>query len=256
MASAPAFRLDGQVAVVTGGSQGIGGAASVALAQAGAAVAVANLPEKRADVDAFVREIKAAGGTARGYDLDVTDVPSIERVFAAVAADLGGPHILVNNAGVSSRDSALDIDADGWDAVLDVNLKGVFFAAQAAGRRMVPAGYGRIVNIASQLAVTAAPNRSVYVAAKGGVVALTKSLALEWAEHGVTVNAVGPGPVDTPMTRGGDPNRDEAAFLRRSPIGRRLQPEEVAGAIVFLSSREAGAVTGHHLLVDGGWSVG
>ena len=250
------FRLDGQVAVVTGGSQGIGKAVSLALAQAGATLAVTNLPDKRADVDAFVHEIAGAGGAARGYDLDVADVPSIERAFAAIAADLGGPHILVNNAGVSSRAAALDVSEAHWDAVQGVNLKGVFFAAQAAARRMAPAGYGRIVNIASQLAVTAAPNRVAYVAAKGGVVALTKSLALEWAERGVTVNAVGPGPVDTPMTQSADPNRDEAAFLSRSPIGRRLQPDEVAGAVVFLASREAGAVTGHHLLVDGGWSVG
>ena len=243
------------VAVVTGGSQGIGGAVSAALAQAGASVAVTNLPAKRSDVDAFVREIEASGGKARGYDLDMSAASTIAPVFDAIAADLGGLHILVNNAGVGSRMSALDVTEEHWDAVQAVNLKGVFFAAQAAGRHMLSAGYGRIINIASQLVVTSGPNRAVYVSAKGGVVALTKSLATEWAAQGVTVNAVGPGPTDTPMTRTPDASRADASFLQHSPIGRRLQPEEIAGAVVFLASREAGAVNGHHLLVDAGWSV-
>ena len=249
------FRLDGMVAVVTGGSQGIGGAVSTALAQAGATVAVTNLPSKRSDVDAFVREIEAAGGKARGYDLDVTATADIAPVFDSIAADLGGLHILVNNSGVSSRSSALDVSEEHWDAVHGVNLKGVFFAAQAVARHMLNAGYGRIVNVASQLVVTSGPNRAVYVSAKGGVVALTKSLATEWAMQGITVNAVGPGPTDTPMTRNPDSARSDTDFLRHSPIGRRLQPEEIAGAVVFLASREAGAVNGHHLLVDAGWSV-
>ncbi|MCY4582874.1 MAG: SDR family oxidoreductase [Chloroflexi bacterium] len=254
MATTP-FRLDGLVAVVTGGSQGIGGAVSAALAQAGATVAVTNLPAKREDVDAFVQGLEVDGGTARGYDLDVSVASSIAPVFDTIAADLGGLHILVNNAGVSSRMSALDVSEEHWDAVHAVNVKGVFFAAQAASRHMLNAGYGRIVNIASQLVVTSGPNRAVYVSAKGGVVALTKSLATEWATQGITVNAVGPGPTDTPMTRNPDSARNDSTFLQHSPIGRRLQPEEIAGAVVFLASREAGAVNGHHLLVDAGWSV-
>lgn len=254
MTTAP-FRLDGMIAVVTGGSQGIGGAVSTALAQAGATVAVTNLPSKRSDVDAFVRGIEAAGGKAGGYDLDVSVASNIAPVFDTIAADLGGLHILVNNAGVSSRMNALDVSEEHWNAVHGVNLKGVFFAAQAAARHMLDAGYGRIINIASQLVVTSGPNRAVYVSAKGGVVALTKSLATEWATQGITVNAVGPGPTDTPMTRNPDSARSDTDFLRHSPIGRRLQPEEIAGAVVFLASRQAGAVNGHHLLVDAGWSV-
>ena len=142
-----------------------------------------------------------------------------------------------------------------WDAVHAVNLKGTFFASQAAVRHMLANGYGRIINIASQLAVTSGPNRAVYASTKGGIVAITKSLAIEWAPQGVTVNAVGPGPTETPMTQRPDPARSDAAFLVRSPIGRRLQPEEIAGAVVFLASEQAGAVNGHHLLVDGAWSV-
>ena len=152
--------------------------------------------------------------------------------------------------------SALDVSEEHWNAVHGVNLKGVFFAAQAAARHMLDAGYGRIVNIASQLVVTSGPNRAVYVSAKGGgCCAYQVAGHTEWAAQGITVNAVGPGPTDTPMTRNPDSARNDTDFLRHSPIGRRLQPEEIAGAVVFLASREAGAVNGHHLLVDAGWSV-
>ena len=254
MAAAP-FRLDGRVAVVTGGSQGIGRAICLALAEAGATVAITNIPDKRADVDALADEIERAGGKAHGYDLDVTSVGSLGAIFDSIAETLGSLDILVNNAGVSSRSSALNVDEEHWDAVHAVNLKGTFFASQAAVRHMLANGYGRIINIASQLAVTSGPNRAVYASTKGGIVAITKSLAIEWAPQGVTVNAVGPGPTETPMTQRPDPARSDAAFLVRSPIGRRLQPEEIAGAVVFLASEQAGAVNGHHLLVDGAWSV-
>ena len=241
--------------MVTGGSQGIGKAVSLALARAGAAVAVTNVAEKRADVDALVAEIEAAGGAARGYDLDVTRVEEARAVIDAIASDMGSVDVLVNNAGIRAPQPALEVTEELWDAVHAVNLKGTFFTAQAAARHMVARGFGRIVNVSSQLAVTATVNRSVYVSSKGGVAALTRCLALEWAEHGVTVNAIGPGPTDTPMTRSGDPNRTDASFLARSPLGRRLEPEEVAGAVVFLASDEAAAVNGHLLLVDAGWSV-
>lgn len=253
MATGP-FRLDGKVALVTGGSQGIGKAITMALATAGATVAVTNTSAKHADAEAVCADVRAAGGNANAYDLDVTDTGRIPQVVEQVVADLGHLDILVNNAGVRSATSALDLTEQEWDTVLGVNLKGVFFCAQAAAKHMVSQGGGRIINIASQLAVTAGPSRVAYLASKGGVVAITKGLALEWPDKGITVNAVGPGPTATPMTEGGPPER-EAAILARSPLSRRLQPEEIAGAVVFLASEEAAAVNGHHLLVDGGWTI-
>ena len=251
--AANAFRLEGKVAVVTGGSQGIGRGASLALAAAGAAVAVTNLPAKREDVDEVVEEITAAGGAAKGYDLDVSDSASVRPVFDAIAADMGGVDILVNNAGVRRNAPAADITEDDWDFVLGVNLKGAFFCAQAAVAHMTNGG--RVINIASQLAVTGVPGRAPYIASKGGLVALTRALAIEWAPLGVTVNAVGPGPTATPMTAYTTPEA-EAALLARSPLGRRLEVSEVVGTIVFLASAEAGAITGQHLPVDGGWTAG
>ena len=246
------FRLDGRVAVVTGGSQGIGRAVSIALAEAGAAVAVTNVRQKKDDVDALCAEITAGGGTAKGYVLDVTDTPGIPAAMDRIAAELGGLDILVNNAGVRSEVPSAELTEAEWDAVLGVNLKGTFFCAQAAARHMLERGHGRIVNVASQLAVAARPERAAYIASKGGVVALTKVLALEWVSRGITVNAIGPGPTETPMTM----REDAPPVSARSPLGRRLKPEEVAGAVVFLASPAGAAVNGHLLLVDGGWAAG
>ena len=249
------FSLQGQIAVVTGSSQGIGKAAVLALASAGATVAVVNTPDKSNDIEATCAEIIGNGGRARGYELDVTNTLDIQIFFDRVISELGGLHILVNNAGVRSSVPTLDITEGDWDSVLNVNLKGLFFCCQSAIRHMSATGYGRIINIASQLAVTASPGRAPYIASKGGVVSLTKSLALEWINQGVTINAVGPGPTSTPMTPKGSAANDET-LLRRSPINRRLSPDEIAGAVVFLASPAAGSVNGHHLVVDGGWSVG
>jgi 2-dehydro-3-deoxy-D-gluconate 5-dehydrogenase len=248
------FKLDGKVAVVTGAGQGIGRACALALAAAGATVAVTGLHDRRADLDAVCQEITGAGGKAQAFDLDVSDVPSIQPALAAIIAALGSLDVLVNNAGVRVNGPSANITEQDWDWVLGINLKGTFFASQAAAAHMSAHGGGSIINLASQLVVSAAPERAAYIASKGGIVALTKSLAIEWASVGIQVNAVGPGPTDTPMTATTDPAASDR-MLARSPIGRRLEPSEVATSVVFLASPASGAITGQHLLVDGGWTA-
>lgn len=248
------FRLDGRVALVTGASQGIGRAIARALAGAGATVVVSDLAAKTPAVDSVCREIAAAGGKASGCELDVTDTARLPAVFDRLIDAHGRLDILVNNAGVVARKPALDITEADWDRVLGINLRGLFFCAQTAARHMAAHGGGRIINIASQRVLSAAPNSAPYTASKAGVAGLTRALALEWFAHGITVNAVGPGPVDTPLAADAGPEMErEIAF--RSPTGARLQPDDIVGAVVFLASPAASAVNGHLLLVDAGWTA-
>jgi 2-deoxy-D-gluconate 3-dehydrogenase len=247
---APGFRLDGKVALVTGASRGIGYGLAKALAEVGATVAVSARDEKA---------LTALAATLPGslvVPMDMRSVSSIREGVARVEQHFGRIDILVNNAGLGANQAALDVSEAEWDELVDVNLKGTFFCAQAAARGMIARGYGRIVNMSSQASVVGIVDHAVYCASKGGVNQLTRVLALEWSRLGVTVNAVGPTFIYTPGTA---ERLDQPAYreqvLRRIPANQIGDIADVAGAVIYLASDAAKLVTGTCLLVDGGWTA-
>ena len=251
------FRLDEKTALVTGAGSGMGRAFAIALAKAGADVVITELPGKEAAADATAVEVRATGHRCLALPLDVRDVPMIFRMVEQATAAWGCPDILINNAGTNIRKPALEYTESEWDTIVDTDLKGVFFCAQAVGRQMVQRGQGgKIINIASQIGLVAYPQRACYCASKAGVINLTRSLALEWAPYHINVNAVAPTFVNTPFVAAllEDPVvRNDV--LQRIPLGRLAEPEDVAGAVIFLASEASQMVTGHTLLVDGGWTA-
>jgi NAD(P)-dependent dehydrogenase (short-subunit alcohol dehydrogenase family) len=250
----PEFSLDGQVALVTGASRGIGHDLVLALAGAGATVAagVRNVDDARD----LVTEVEKRGGRALPLELDVTNRRSIDQAVRGLLDKAGRIDILVNNAGLGSNQDALDITEADWDEMMSVNLKGLFFVTQAVARSMVEQGYGRIISLSSQAGLVGIPRHAVYSASKGGVNMLTRVLALEWSPQGVTVNAVAPTFVRTPGTAA---RLDDPAFagdvLARIPAGRFGSTADVAAAVLYLASPAAGLVTGTVLRVDGGWTA-
>jgi len=243
--------LAGKVAFVTGAQQGIGRATALALAQAGADVGI-NYLDNRQAADAVVQEITALGRRAAIVQGDVAVPAQAEAMATAVARELGGLDVLVNNAGVYPRVPFLAMKEGDWDYVLDVNLKGSFFCAQAAARYMVQAGRrGAIINLSSQ-AVRGAVLGVHYSASKSGVVGMTRAMALELAPHGIRVNAVAPGLTDTAQPRYGHDEEGLASLARAVPIGRMAQPSEIGDVIVFLASDDARYITGQVVNVNGG----
>ena len=255
MTEFPKFDLTGQVALVTGAARGLGRAISLALAHAGADVAL-GLRDINTGTD-LTREIEAMGRRTLPLQMDVTHLGQISRAVADAAAHLGKLDILVNNAGGGFTNLALDVPEEEFDATLAINLKATFFASQAAARVMIRQNGGRIINMSSQAGFAALPTESIYCASKAAVSHLTKCLAVEWGKHNITVNAVAPTFISTPGTDEAlaDPAFRAEVIERIAGLHRIGEPMDVAGAVVFLASPAASLITGHTILIDGGWTA-
>ena len=254
MASQKLFDLTGKVAVVTGGNGGIGLAIAMGLAGAGANIVIAaRSVEKTAQA---LENIRALGVEAHGITVDVTQEPAIQRIVTSTIDHMGRLDILVNNSGIAVRAQPQELTAAQWDSVVDVNLRAAFLASKAAYAQMVKAGGGKVINVGSMYSIFGSDWGAPYAASKGGLVQLTKSLAVAWAKDNIQVNAVLPGWIVTDLTRGiqdADPNRYDN-ISRRIPTGRWGEPSELAGAAVFLASTASDYVTGATLAIDGGYS--
>ena len=244
------FDLTGKVALVTGANTGIGQGIAVALAEAGADIAAAG----RSAADETVGKVRGLGRRAENFAADLSSVGAVQPLVDAVLAEFGRIDILVNNAGIIRRADAVDFTEADWDAVMDTNLKTLFFLCQAAGRHMIARGSGKIINIASMLTFQGGIRVPSYTASKSGVGGLTKLLANEWAAKGVQVNAIAPGYIATNNTAAlqGDATRNRQ-IMERIPAGRWGDPSDIGGAAVFLASSASDYVQGHILAVDGGW---
>jgi NAD(P)-dependent dehydrogenase (short-subunit alcohol dehydrogenase family) len=251
----PNFDLTGQAALVTGAARGLGRAISLALAAAGADIAL-GLRDVNSAKD-LVAEIEALGRHALPLQMDVTKLDQISRAVETASTEFGKLDILVNNAGNGFTNLAIDIPEAEFDATLNINLKATFFAAQAAAKIMIRQNSGRIINMSSQAGFAALPTESIYCASKAAVSHLTKCLAVEWGKYNITVNAVAPTFIKTPGTEEAlaDPAFRADVIERIAGLHRIGEPVEVAGTVVFLASTAASLITGHTILIDGGWTA-
>ena len=249
------FRLDGRVALVTGGARGLGLTMATALAEAGADIAISGRSLQACE-EAAGGISTATGRRAEAFRADVTSAADVDMLAGRVESSLGKIDILINNAGINIRGSIQDLSESDWDAVIDTNLKGPWLCARAVGPRMVQRGWGRVINIGSILSVIAMPGRTPYACSKAGVVGMTRVLALEWAGTGVTANAICPGVFGTELNR---PLMNDAVkykeFVAQIPMGRWGEVHELAGAAVYLASDASSYMTGSSLFVDGGWTA-
>lgn len=249
------FDLSGRVAVVTGTSRGLGQVFAAALAKAGADLVLTS--RKRDTLTPFENQIKALGRRAISLELDVRDPVSIERTAASAEKEFGHIDILVNNAGCNIRKPAIDVSWDDWNQVLDTNLRGSFFMAQAVARRMIPRKYGRIINIGSVTSVAGYAGLAPYGASRGGIRQLTMSLADDWGKYGITVNCLAPGWFRTEQNKILYEDKEWVDYLSdRIPVKRPGRPNDLESAVVFLAAESSRYITGQTLLVDGGISTG
>ena len=248
------FDLSGKVALVTGASKGLGKAMSVALAGAGADLTLhaRNLDELK-EVQAI---IEGQGRRAEIFHTDVLDKATIDRSVAATLEAFGHIDILVNNAGVNVRKPVLELTLEEWDLVINTNLRGYFLMAQAVVPHMLSQGRGKVINMASIFGQVGLPHQLAYASSKGGVLQLTKVMALEWAKQGVQVNAIAPTYFETPLVAQLRNDPEMYQFIKdRTPMGRWGQPEELAGIVIFLASRASDFITGQAIFIDGGWTI-
>lgn len=249
------FDLSGRIALVTGTSRGLGQYFARALARAGADIAMTS--RNKSSLSSFVEEIQALGRRSFEVSLDVRDHASIQRAVAAVREQFGEIDILVNNAGCNIRKPALDVTWEDWNTILDTNLRGSFFVAQAVACRMIERGYGRIINIGSVTSVFGYAGLAPYGASRGGIRQLTMSLADDWGRYGITVNCLAPGWFRTEQNKVLYENAAWVEYLKdRIPVKRPGLPDDLEGAVVFLASESSRYITGQTLLVDGGISTG
>lgn len=251
----PQFDVQGKTALVTGAGRGLGRAISLALANAGADVALGLRDVKTSDD--LIREIQALGRKALPLQMDMSKLDQISSAIDQAREHFGKLDILVNNAGIAPDNLAENVTEKDFDATLAINLKGTFFASQAAGRVMIRQKYGRIINMSSQAGFAALPTESVYCMTKAGIAHLTKCLAVEWGKYNITVNAVAPTFIHTPGTEEylSVPANRADTVERIAALHRIGEPMEVAGAVVFLASDAASLITGHTMLIDGGWTA-
>ena len=246
--------LNNKTVVVTGGSKGIGKGIALAFAEYGANVVIVGRNE--AALIETTNELKRHHPDCSYVSADLTNVAEITRMIDEVVSQMGSLDVLVNNAGVNISKPALEITEEDWDQVLDINLKAAFFCSQKAGEHMIRNGKGRIINIASQMAFVGYWNRASYCSSKGGMVQLTKALAVEWAEKGLNVNAVAPTFIKTELTEKMFEDKSfEKEIYSRIPIGKLADPKDVAGAVLYLSSHLSKFITGETIKVDGGWTA-